>query len=126
MSKVPHIRYTKTMRDKYTIDANQGVLSEFEVNSFPTTITVDIFDEKKIDERAKDVGTTTVRFYKTKRGDKRMSIKNIKKFAKVGEYIWFDHYLRFDGDAEYEFWDIHIQPTKPVYRTKTKTYLEVA
>ena len=40
---------------------------------------------------------TEIRFYKTKRGDKRISIKNIKKYADVGDTI----IIKKDSDLGY-------------------------
>ena len=83
MSKTPYIIITKTMLNKYIIDAKVDVLKLFGVLAFPVIKSVDVFDPYT------QTGKTTIRFYKTRRGDKRMSIKNLKKYANVGDYITF-------------------------------------
>jgi hypothetical protein len=80
---LPNIKLTKTMVDKYIIDAKVDVLKLFGVLVFPVIKSVAVFDPYT------KTGTTTIRFYKTRRGDKRMSIKNLKKYANVGDYITF-------------------------------------
>ncbi len=91
MSKIPNIKLTKTMVDKYIIDAKVDVLKLFGVLAFPVIKSVDVFDPY-----TNKLGTTTIRFYKTKRGDKRMSIKNLKNIANVGDYLLF---TSIAGDA---------------------------
>ena len=80
MSKIPNIKLTKTMVDKYIIDAKVDVLKLFGVLTFPVIRSVEIFDPRMSSptEYTNKLGKTTIRFYKTKRGDKRMSIKNLK------------------------------------------------
>tara|TARA_B100001029_G_scaffold179707_1_gene190459 strand:- start:2193 stop:2567 length:375 start_codon:yes stop_codon:yes gene_type:complete len=90
MSKIPHIKITETMLNKYIIDAKVDVLKDFRVTEFPQTVEVGVFIEGFRDKW----GKTTIRFYKTKRGDKRMSIKNLKQYAKVGDYVWFPEIVK--------------------------------
>jgi len=90
MSKTPHIIITKTMLNKYIIDAKVDVLKLFGVLVFPVIKSVDVFDPYT------KTGTTTIRFYKTRRGDKRMSIKNLKNIASIGDYLLF---TSIAGDA---------------------------
>jgi len=91
MSKMPHIKLTNTMVNKYIIDAKVDVLKLFGVLTFPVIKSVDVCDPY-----TNYLGTTTIRFYKTKRGDKRMSIKNLKNIANVGDYLLF---TSISGDA---------------------------
>ena len=98
MSKTPHIKLTKTMVDKYIIDAKVDVLKLFGVLAFPAIRSVEIFDPRMSSptEYTNKLGKTTIRFYKTKRGDKRMSIKNLKNIASIGDYLLF---TSIAGDA---------------------------
>ena len=88
------IKLTKTMLDKSIIDANKTV-QQFLLKHW----------EDEVDNRGYDAINpkggvifynvrfedsdlkTQIRFYKTNRGDKRLSIKNIKKYADVGDTI---------------------------------------
>ena len=88
------IKLTKTMLDKSIIDANKTV-QQF----------LDKHWEDEADNRGYDAIDpkgcvifysvhfddsdlkTEIRFYKTNRGDKRLSIKNIKKYAEVGDTV---------------------------------------
>jgi hypothetical protein len=94
------IKLTKTMLDKSIIDANKSVQeflsvnwqmehdewSEIKENGYDylkpqgkIVFYKVVFEDSELE--------TEIRFYKTKRGDKRISIKNIKKYADVGDTI---------------------------------------
>ena len=86
------IRLSKTMLDKSIIDANKSV------RDLALNFGID-FDKMKNGDKyevlarfsVKDLAPnqpSIVRFYKTiNRGDRRVSIKNIKKFAEIGDLI---------------------------------------
>ena len=94
------IKLTKTMLDKSIIDANKTVqqfltanwqmehdeYAEVHENGYDyikpqgkIVFYKVAFEDSELE--------TEIRFYKTKRGDKRISIKNIKKYADVGDTI---------------------------------------
>ena len=88
------IKLTKTMLDKSIIDANKTV-QQFLHKHWDDDAdnrgydAIDpkgsvVFSKVRFDDSDLE---TEVRFYKTNRGDKRLSIKNIKKYAKVGDTI---------------------------------------
>lgn len=84
------IKLTRTMLEKYIIDANVSVVAwaraewgvEYEAlsanNKHVVACVVTNGEEKMI---------TAVTFYVTKRGDKRLSIAKISSFAKAGDEI---------------------------------------
>lgn len=94
------IKLTKTMLDKSIIDANKSVQQFLNANW-----QMEHDENSEIHENGYDYIQpqgkivfyhvafadsdleTEIRFYKTKRGDKRISIKNIKKYADVGDTI---------------------------------------
>ena len=93
------IKLTKTMLDKSIIDANKTVQRY-----------LDKHWSKGYDEMQPQGGVvfyavrfadseleTQVRFYKTKRGDKRLSIKNLKKYADVGDTIRIKYEGAYEG-----------------------------
>ena len=84
------IKLTRTMLDKYIIDANVSVVAwaraewgvEYEVlrlNNRPVVACAVLNGEEKM--------ITAVTFYVTRRGDKRLSIARIGSFAKAGDEI---------------------------------------
>tara|TARA_R100001129_G_scaffold49511_1_gene34233 strand:- start:3515 stop:3838 length:324 start_codon:yes stop_codon:yes gene_type:complete len=90
------IKLTKTMLDKHIIDANNSV-REFVKNVgvvFDDMASGDshhfVAEFKKQKPTANDL-VTVVRCYRTKnaRGDRRISIKDIKKHAQVGDVVVF-------------------------------------
>ena len=82
------IKLTKTMLDKSIIDANKSVqefLIEELLHSFDE---LDAGDKMPVPSVYEDDTPTTVTFYKAKgRGDKRISIKNLRKFAAEGDTV---------------------------------------
>ena len=82
------IKLTKTMLDKSIIDANKSVqefLIEELLHSFDE---LDAGDKMPVPSLYEDDTPTTVTFYKAKgRGDKRISIKNLRKFAQEGDTV---------------------------------------
>ncbi len=87
---------TKTMLDKSIIDANESI------RRLAMLFHVD-YDELKAGERRKipalfSTGTeSTVTFYKTARGDRRISIQQINKEAAVGNTLNLTYAHSADG-----------------------------
>jgi len=88
------IKLTKTMLDKSIIDANKTVQQFLDKHweDGVDNLGYDAIDPKgfvifcnvRFDDSELE---TEIRFYKTNRGDRRLSIKNIKKYADVGDTI---------------------------------------
>lgn len=93
------IKLTKTMLDKSIIDANksvQNLLSEFATHGFDDPVFERRYDTIRGSVRGKiyitgeyaDGERVNVRFYKSdKRGDKRISIQNLKQYAEAGDTV---------------------------------------
>ena len=89
------IKLTKTMLDKSIIDANKSVREflEQELDYAYDKLEADVSDGKYYhnywcNALYEDDTPTTVTFYKAKgRGDKRISIKNLRKFAQEGDTV---------------------------------------
>ena len=90
---IPHIKLTSTMLNKYIIDAKKDILKQFGIEpdqsdgvetwvepTFRTAEWMFPIVEKVVD----------IKFYMTARGDKRMSIPKLRKYAEVGDYVWFE------------------------------------
>ncbi len=101
---VGEITLTKTMLDKCIIDANLSVVKFAAVNDIDYTsmdnghrvmiegkhlITTDEDICETVTVRSKKWSEDNCRivFYKTARGDRRISISGIKKYAKVGDKV---------------------------------------
>ena len=82
------IKLTKTMLDKSIIDANKSV-QQFLVEELEHSFDeLDAGDKMPVPSLYEDDTPTTVTFYKAKgRGDKRVSIKNLRKFAEEGDTV---------------------------------------
>ena len=82
------IRLSKTMLDKSIIDANKSV-RDLALNFGIDFDKMKNGDKYEVLARFDDTNQeSVVRFYKTiNRGDRRVSIKNIKKFAEIGDLI---------------------------------------
>ena len=81
------------MLNKYIIDAKKDVLEQFDIDpsfmgSEPLYFVGQYVDEW-IQDRTENKGEVLIKFYQTARGDKRMSIPNLRKCAEVGDYVWF-------------------------------------
>ena len=79
------------MLNKYIIDAKKDVLDLFDIGledfnytRKPSAIYVSADYESDTEIQVQ------IKFYKTTRGDKRMSIPNLRKYAEVGDYVWFE------------------------------------
>ena len=91
---IPHIKVTDTMLNKYTIDAKKDVLEQFDIDPQgevdwlePTYVLADFH---QLAYGSYNITTVQIKFYKTARGDKRMSIPKLRKYAEVGDYVWFE------------------------------------
>lgn len=113
---IPHIKLTDTMLNKYIIDAKKDVLEQMGIEpdqsdgvetwEDPTYRTAEwmfpIVEE-----------VVNIKFYMTARGDKRMSIPKLRKYAEVGDYVWFEiipirdsvHHFRINIGKELPFDD---------------------
>ena len=106
---IPHIKLTDTMLNKYIIDAKKDVLEQFEIEPSgeidwlePMYVSADYESDTEIEVQ--------IKFYKTTRGDKRMSIPNLRKYAEVGDYVWFEDISQEDGGL---YFRIHIGKELP-------------
>ena len=103
---IPHLKITETMRNKYYADAKNEVIDFFEIDmnlwgSNPLYY-VGCYGHLDMDD-------VLIKFYKTARGDKRMSIPKLRKVAEVGDYVWFT--VAEDGETIY--YTIHIGKELP-------------
>ena len=91
---------------KYTIDAKNDVINMFE-------IAVDMWGDESLyfvgQYGQLNMNDVLIKFYKTARGDKRMSIPKLRKVAEVGDYVWFT--VAEDGETIY--YTIHIGKELP-------------
>lgn len=86
------IKLTKTMLDKSIIDANKSVQQFLTEELLCTYDELDAGDKMPVPSVYEDDTPTTVTFYKAKgRGDKRISIKNLRKFAEEGDTVKLRH-----------------------------------
>ena len=82
------IKLTKTMLNKSIIDANKSVQQFLTEELEHTFDELDEGDKMPWNSLYEDDTPTTVTFYKAKgRGDKRISIKNLRKFAQEGDTV---------------------------------------
>ena len=88
---------TKTMLNKSIIDANKSILiftAMMELN----------YDNMVVGHKYsypavfKDGTKSQVNFYKTKRGDKRLSVKHLKSKAEAGKVLQFTIFWDWDSD----------------------------
>ena len=108
---IPHIKLSDTMLNKYIIDAKKDVLDLFDIGledfnytRKPSAIYVSADYESDTEVQVQ------IKFYKTTRGDKRMSIPNLRKYAEVDDYVWFEDISQEDGG---EYFRIHIGKELP-------------
>ena len=82
------IKLTKTMLNKSIIDANKSVQQFLTEELEHTYNLLQAGDRVHWDSLYEDDTPTVVTFYKAKgRGDKRISIKNLRKFAEEGDTV---------------------------------------
>ena len=99
------------MLNKYIIDAKKDILDQFEIDPSgeidwlePMYVSADYWFDVELEVQVQ------IKFYLTARGDKRMSIPNLRKYAKVGDYVWFQDISQEDGG---EYFRIHIGKELP-------------
>ena len=95
------IRLSKTMLDKSIIDANKSV-RDLALNFGIDFYKIKNGDKYEVLARFDDINQeSVVRFYKTiNRGDRRVSIKNIKNFAEIGDLIALSACLPKDDNKD--------------------------
>jgi len=82
------IKLTKTMLDKSIIDANKSVQQFFTEELEHSYDELEAGDKMQWESLYEDGTPTIVTFYKARsRGDKRISIKNLRKFANEGDTV---------------------------------------
>ena len=106
------------MLNKYIIDAKKDVLDLFEIDPSgeidwlePMYVSADYWFDVEL--------VVQIKFYKTARGDKRMSIPELRKYANVGDYVWFE----MVRDGVYHF-RIHIGKELPIDKRKQYEQLQ--
>ena len=92
------------MLNKYIIDAVQAVIKQMGIE--PDQWEEPIYRSAEYYFDAEEI--VSIKFYNTARGDKRMSIPNLRKYAEVGDYVWFE----MVRDGVYHF-RIHIGKELP-------------
>ena len=104
------IKLTKTMLNKSIIDANKSVREflEQELDYSYDKLEADVFDGKYYhnywcNALYEDDTPTIVTFYKSRtRGDRRISIKNLRKFAEEGDTVKLRHELVLMEDMTFD------------------------
>ena len=104
------IKLTKTMLDKSIIDANKSVREflEQELDYTYDKLEADVSDGKYYhnywcNALYEDDTPTIVTFYKSRtRGDRRISIKNLRKFAEEGDTVKLRHELVLMEDMTFD------------------------
>ena len=99
---IAHLKLTETMFNKYIIDAKKDVMDVFEID-------VDMWGDEPLYSKRYfggqygllNMDDVLIKFYKTARGDKRMSIPKLRKVAEVGDYVWFTKGVDNEGDTYY-------------------------
>jgi hypothetical protein len=88
VEKKLYLKLTPTMVGKYIIDAKAGIRNQFGITLNGSDKYVNaVFAKSFLDYP--DGEEVKIKFYKTKRGDQRMSIPKLRKYADVGDYVWF-------------------------------------
>ena len=102
------------MLNKYIIDAKKDILEQFDIDPEgevdwlePTYVLADFH---QLAYGSYNITTVQIKFYKTARGDKRMSIPNLRKYAEVGDYVWFEDISHSDAGLWFR---IHIGKELP-------------
>ena len=109
------------MLNKYIIDAKKDILEQFDIDPEGE---VDWLEPTYVSADYDSYGITTVqiKFYKTARGDKRMSIPELRNYANVGNYVWFEDISQEDGG---EYFRIHIGKELPADKKEQYEQLRV-
>ena len=93
------------MLNKYIIDAKKDILEQFDIEPDQSdgveTWEDPIYRVGFYGNGSYRNGYTrgvAIKFYMTARGDKRMSIPELRKHSEVGDYIWFEELEDSDAD----------------------------
>ena len=111
-----YLKLTPTMVNKYIIDAKAGIRKQFGItlngsDQYRLQYVNAVFAKSFLDYP--DGEEVKIKFYKTKRGDQRMSIPKLRKYADVGDYVWFEERPNSHiKDCNYDFL-IYISPELP-------------
>tara|TARA_R110001606_G_scaffold129217_2_gene263960 strand:- start:601 stop:948 length:348 start_codon:yes stop_codon:yes gene_type:complete len=106
------IKLTKTMLEKSIIDANKTV-QKFLLEDFGMKYTDPFFEigcKFTVPSTYIDGEEVNINFYRSKRGDKRISIQKLKKYADAGDIVSLYSDSESDGDGT----RIFIQVYRPV------------
>ena len=111
------------MLNKYTIDAKKDILEQFGIEpdqsdgvetwEDPCYRTADYWFDVEL--------VVDIKFYMTTRGDKRMSIPELRKYAEVGDYVWFEEVQ----DSENNLYRIHIGKELPIDKKEQYEQLQL-
>lgn len=97
------IKLTKTMLNKSIIDANKSVQQFLKEELLHTYDDLEAGEKLKVPSLYEDGTRTTVTFYKAKgRGDKRISVQNLRKFASEGDTLGLREELVLEDDMTFE------------------------
>ena len=103
------IKLTKTMLEKSIIDANKTV-QKFLLEDFGMEYTDPFFEigcKFTVYGTYLDGEEVNINFYRSKRGDKRISIQKLKKYADAGDIVSLYSDSESDGDATRIFIQVH-------------------
>ena len=103
------IKLTKTMLDKSIIDANKTV-QKFLYEDFDMEYTDPFFSigcKFIVKGEYIDGEEVNINFYRSKRGDKRISIQKLKKYADAGDIVSLYSDSEEDGDGTRIFIQVH-------------------
>ena len=120
---LPHIKVTDTMLNKYTIDAKVAILEQMGIEPDQTD-GVETWEDPfyRTAYYWFDVDFIfDIKFYMTNRGDKRMSIPELRKYAEVGDYVWFEKVQ----DSENNLYRIHIGKELPIDKKEQYEQLQL-
>jgi hypothetical protein len=108
---IPHLKLTKTNLEKFIIDAKKSIREQFRIEPDESD-GVETWEEPIYRVGCYgllNMDDVLIKFYMTKRGDKRMSIPKLNKVAEAGDYVWFT--VAEDGETIY--YNIHIGKELP-------------
>ena len=95
------IKLTKTMLEKSIMDATKPIQDWY---SKALSCTFDGLEKGECDEYDAEFifgAETTLKFYKSKsRGDKRFSIKGLRKYADVGDYLTVEEAYKYSENGK--------------------------
>ena len=105
---IPHLKLTPTNLEKFIIDAKKSIREQFCIEPDESD-GAETWEEPIYREGCYgllNMDDVLIKFYKTDRGDKRMSIPKLNKVAEVGDYVWFTEGVdnedgTYEGDTYY-------------------------